>query len=101
MKRTLFVTLFASMLVVPMVSFAQSSSTITRAQVKAELKALRDVGYYGDTQSGYPAEILAAEQRLASKSGQSPSSSGVGSDAKGSSASGSRTDSVSKEIPGL
>jgi hypothetical protein len=53
----------AAALVAPVVSFAQSNTPITRAQVRAELEQLEKAGYRpgnGDS-TYYPEEIQAAE----------------------------------------
>jgi hypothetical protein len=69
-KQALLASLVASALVVPAAAFAQQS-TITRAQVKGELAQLRAAGYQGDTETSYPAEIQAAQARVAAKRAQS------------------------------
>jgi hypothetical protein len=71
--------------VTPIASFAQSNDPVTRAQVRAELVELEQTGWrptQGHTT--YPADIQAAEAKVAEKS----RASGVGRDAYGSSASG-------------
>ncbi|QGZ59949.1 DUF4148 domain-containing protein [Paraburkholderia acidiphila] len=70
----------------PIVSFAQSNTDMTRAQVRAELVQLEQAGYHpgdGDNTT-YPTEIQAAEARVARQSG----SSSYGGVVSGSSASG-------------
>jgi hypothetical protein len=53
--------------------FAQSNSGLTRAQVRAELVQLEQVGYHvGDgDEAHYPDAIQAAEARVAARSGGS------------------------------
>src|SRR5258707_14748981 len=77
----------ASALAAPAVSFAQQSNgPVTRAQVRAELVQLEKAGYQpGRNDPHYPADIQAAEARVAAKTGVSSSYGGVVS---GSSASG-------------
>jgi hypothetical protein len=79
----------------PVACFAQSNGTVSRAQVKAELRELEQAGYYParSEAANYPADIQAAEARvtqrnLASRSGASSAEGGVTS---GSALSGSRT----------
>lgn len=58
--------LLTAVLIVPAVSFAQTSNApVTRAEVRAELVQLERAGYRPDTkQIHYPDEIQAAEQRV-------------------------------------
>jgi hypothetical protein len=70
---------------IPLVSFAQSSLPVTRAQVRAELIRVEKAGYcpsdFSDT--NYPSNILAAEAKVASQKqdaqggGYGPSNSGT------------------------
>ena len=55
----------------PVASFAQTSQPVTRAQVKAELKQLEAAGYRPNagTDPYYPADLQAAEARIAANSG--------------------------------
>jgi hypothetical protein len=77
----------ASALAGPGFASAQENSPLTRAQVKAELVQLEKAGYKPDSDNvTYPAQLQAAEGRVAPQNGQS--SYGRGTD--GSSASGSR-----------
>jgi hypothetical protein len=79
----------ASALAAPAVSFAQQSNEPTRAQVRAELVPLEKAGYQpGRNDPHYPADIQAAEARVAAQNGGSSSYGGVVS---GSSASGAPT----------
>jgi hypothetical protein len=58
--------LLASALITPMLSFAQSSQSLTRAQVRADLVQFENAGYYpsgGD--QDYPQNIQAAAARIA------------------------------------
>ncbi|GAB2895702.1 DUF4148 domain-containing protein [Paraburkholderia jirisanensis] len=87
MKSKLVVSLFALALV-PAITFAQSHSTITRDQVRAELIELQQAGYRGDTETSYPAKIEEAERRVADRDAQASKVSGEGDSAAGSSASG-------------
>ncbi|ANB75291.1 hypothetical protein AYM40_23150 [Paraburkholderia phytofirmans OLGA172] len=80
-------------LIAPLTSFAQSNAPKTRAEVRAELVQLEKAGYNpgASNDSTYPAEIQAAEARVAKQSETTVSvadTSGVGGTATGSSASG-------------
>ncbi|CAB3748676.1 DUF4148 domain-containing protein [Paraburkholderia humisilvae] len=87
MKTLIYLTLAASAIAAPALSFAQSS--LTRAEVNADLARVEQAGY--DPSSGehvnYPADIQAAEAKIWA---QNMSTSGVGGSVSGSSASGSR-----------
>jgi hypothetical protein len=80
----------AAVLAAPVMSFAQSSQPVTRAQVRAELVQLEKAGYVpsnsSDTQ--YPANIQAAEAKVQAANGIE--NSGVGGVADGSSQGGQR-----------
>ncbi|TDG09830.1 DUF4148 domain-containing protein [Paraburkholderia guartelaensis] len=70
----------------PVLSFAQSNGPVTTEQVRAELIQLEQAGYHvgdGDN-ANYPADIQAAEARVAAQNG----GSGYGGMVSGSSASG-------------
>ncbi|GAB7522131.1 DUF4148 domain-containing protein [Paraburkholderia sp. 2C] len=85
-QHALLASLVAAALAVPAAAFAQQS-TITRAQVRGELAQLRAAGYQGDTEASYPAEIQAAEARVAAKQAQS-ATAGYGPGTAGTSAAG-------------
>jgi hypothetical protein len=69
MKSLIFAIPAAAVFAAPVVSFAQSTGPVTRAQVQAELAALEQVGY--DPSRGedvhYPDDIQAALARLAAR----------------------------------
>jgi hypothetical protein len=78
----------ASVLAAPAVSFAQSDSPVTRAQVRAELIQLQKAGYVpGGEDPNYPANVQAAEARVAAQNG----ATAYGGMISGSSASGGPT----------
>jgi Domain of unknown function (DUF4148) len=85
MKSLIQAVVVAVALATPLASFADS--TITRAQVRAELVQLQNNGYHvGDGDNAhYPAAIQAAEARVAA---QDRAASGYGGVANGSSQSG-------------
>jgi hypothetical protein len=84
----------AAAIAFPVAGYAQeSSSTVTRAQVRAELVQLQSVGYWPGRANDphYPADIQAAEAAVASQKGaESNVNSSVGGVSSGSSASGKR-----------
>ncbi|SAL82683.1 membrane protein [Caballeronia choica] len=86
MKSLIYAILAASVFAVPVVSFAQSDSSITRAEVRADLRQLEQAGYTpadGD-EPNYPGNIQAAEARVSA----SGAATGYGGTVSGSSASG-------------
>ncbi|WP_133667649.1 DUF4148 domain-containing protein [Paraburkholderia sp. BL10I2N1] len=88
-------------LAAPALAFAQSSSSITHAQVRNELVQLEKAGYrLGDgDQTNYPEQIQRAEARV---SQADTASNDYGGATNGSSASGSSKDAAPQaEIPGL
>ena len=84
----------AAAIAFPVAGYAQeSSSTVTHAQVRAELVELGSVGYWPGRGNDprYPADIQAAEAAVASQKGaESNVGSSVGGARSGSSASGNR-----------
>ena len=71
MKAFIFTTL-AVALATPVVSFAQTSAPVTRAEVRADLVQLENAGYRPVAQdSAYPSDIQAAEARVHAGSGAS------------------------------
>ncbi|MEA3122529.1 MAG: hypothetical protein QOH33_2114 [Paraburkholderia sp.] len=78
----------ASALAAPAIAFAQSNEPVTRAQVRAELVQLEQAGYHvSDGHTTYPAEIQAAEAKVAAQNG---AASGYGGAVSGSSEAGPR-----------
>jgi hypothetical protein len=89
MKSLIEAVAIAALITAPLAAFAQSNQPVTRAQVRAELIQLEKAGYNPATANvdDYPANIQAAEARVAAQNG-----SGYGSATSGSSQAGSRTD---------
>jgi|SRR5258706_11733715 hypothetical protein len=89
MKSLIKAVAIAAVLAAPVVSFAQSNQPLTRAQVRAELIQLEKAGYNPATANDYdyPANIQAAEARVAAQNGTAQTS-GYGPSASGSSQSG-------------
>jgi hypothetical protein len=73
MKALVCLTLAVCALASPISSFAQTASApVTRAQVRAELLRLEEAGYNpsaGD-EGNYPADIVAAEEKIAAEDAQ-------------------------------
>ncbi|OAJ61647.1 hypothetical protein A6V36_23105 [Paraburkholderia ginsengiterrae] len=66
----------------PVASFAQTEQPLTRAEVKAQLKQIEQAGYNpaASSDSTYPADIQAAEARVAaqnSTTGYGPATAGT------------------------
>ena len=91
MKTLLKAAAFVAAIAMPLVSFAQTSQPVTRAQVKADLIQLENAGYrpsdFSDT--NYPNNILAAEAKVAAQK-QQAQDSGYGMSTSGSAQSGHR-----------
>jgi type II secretory pathway pseudopilin PulG len=92
MKTVACLVLVSCALASPVVSFAQSTAPVTRAQVRAELIRLEQAGYrVGDgDHTNYPEPIQAAEAKIAAQDSQQAGNSDVGgTTTNGTSASGS------------
>jgi hypothetical protein len=87
MKSLIQAVVVAAALAAPVAVFAQSNAPVTRAQVRAELVQLEKAGYHpGDgDHTTYPAEIQAAEAKVAAQNG---AANGYGGIVSGSSAAG-------------
>jgi hypothetical protein len=87
MKSLIQAVVIAAAVCAPVAAFAQSNSTVTRAQVRAELIQLEQAGYHvGDGDNAhYPEELQAAEARIAA---QNAGATAYGGSANGTSASG-------------
>lgn len=95
MKTLACLVLAVSAVASPLASFAQSTAPVTREQVRAELIRLEEAGYHvGDgDETTYPAQIQAAEAKIAAQDGQQMAVSSVGgTTGNGTSAAGSRQD---------
>jgi Domain of unknown function (DUF4148) len=79
--------LVASALAIPTLAFAQDSQGLTRAQVRAQLIQVEQAGYNPSSHDVYyPADIQAAEARIAVANGGNATS--YGPSTEGTSASG-------------
>jgi cytochrome c556 len=87
MKSLIQAVVVAAALAAPVAVFAQSNQPVTRAQVRAELVQLEKAGYnpaHGEDPY-YPADIQAAEAKVAAQNG---ATSGYGGVVSGSSEAG-------------
>jgi Domain of unknown function (DUF4148) len=101
MKTFACLALASCALASPIVSFAQSTAPVTRAQVRAELIRLERAGYrVGDSDdTNYPEQIQAAEAKIAAQDSREAGNSDVGGKTtNGTLASGS-VQHVSKPSP--
>jgi Domain of unknown function (DUF4148) len=91
MKFLIQTIVIAIAIAAPAASFAQSNQPVTRAQVRAELVQLEQAGYRptAGTDPDYPADIQAAEARVAAENAAA-SNSGYGPSTSGTSQSGTR-----------
>jgi Domain of unknown function (DUF4148) len=90
MKTLACLVLASCALAGPVVSFAQSTAPVTRAQVRAELIRLEQAGYHVGDHTTYPAQIQAAEAKIAAEDSQKAGDSDVGGTTiNGTSAAGS------------
>jgi hypothetical protein len=88
MKSLIQAVLVAAVLAIPAVSFAQSNHPLTRAEVKAQLVEIEAAGYNPGTANDYdyPANIQAAEAKVAA---QHAAATGYGGVSNGTTDSGS------------
>jgi hypothetical protein len=72
--------LAASALAAPALSFAQSNAPLTRAEVRADLIRVEQAGYNPSTSDDatYPADIQAAEAKIAAQDNSQPTESAYG-----------------------
>jgi hypothetical protein len=103
MKTLACLTLAACALAGPITGFAQSASTpLARAQVRAELLRLEEAGYKPSAGDGgnYPADILAAEAKVAAEDAQRLAAASAGSNAQtGSSRTGASAGPLADNSP--
>jgi hypothetical protein len=79
----------AVLIAAPVVSFAQSSQPLTRAQVRAELTEVEKAGYDTHDWVHYPENIQAAENKVVAQNAAAEgSNSGVGGVVDGANRSG-------------
>jgi opacity protein-like surface antigen len=91
MKSLIKAVALAVVIAAPVASFAQSNQPVTRAEVKAQLRQLEQAGYdpAASTDASYPADIQAAEARVAAQNATAQAgTTGYGPSASGSSQAG-------------
>ncbi|CAN7787876.1 DUF4148 domain-containing protein [Caballeronia sp. LjRoot34] len=90
MKSLIQAVVVAAAFAAPVVSFAQSNQPVSRTQVRAELLLLEKAGYSPHGRDPYyPADIQAAEARVAAQNGAARAeNTGFGGASSGSSQSG-------------
>jgi hypothetical protein len=93
MKSLIEAVVIAALITAPLAAFSQTNQPLTRAQVRAEVIQLEKAGYDPATANAYdyPANIQAAEARVAAQNAAAQTS-GYGTTANGSSQAGVRTD---------
>jgi hypothetical protein len=99
MKSLIKAVALAAIIAAPVASFAQSNQPVTRAQVRAELVQLEKAGYNPSERADatYPAEIQAAEARVAAQNGTAQAAdSAYGPATNGSSQAGYRAEADAK-----
>ncbi|SDG18043.1 DUF4148 domain-containing protein [Paraburkholderia phenazinium] len=78
-KMLVGLALAAATLGAPVLSFAQSNTPLTRAEVRADLARVEQAGYApGASDINYPADIQAAEARIAAQNDQQLTNEAVG-----------------------
>ncbi|SAK65726.1 DUF4148 domain-containing protein [Caballeronia ptereochthonis] len=82
----------------PVASFAQSNQPVTRAQVREEIVQLEKAGYNPGVinDAKYPADIQAAEARVAAQNGTAQSA--FGGVTEGAAQSGARVNAVQGDV---
>ena len=93
MKTLIYAALVAGALAAPALSFAQDATApVTRAEVQADLVRVEQAGYRPSINDvHYPADIQAAEARLAAQDATTQSDTSVGGVSIGSSQAGTPT----------
>jgi hypothetical protein len=89
----------AGALAAPALSFAQSTAPVTRAEVRADLIRVEQAGYQPGRANDidYPADIQAAEAKIAAQNDQKMGNDAVGGVAQsGTSSSGTHTHTAMK-----
>ena len=86
MKSFIEAAVIAALIAAPLAAFAQSSQPLTRAEVRADLVQVEKAGYNPNDWMNYPANIQAAEARVAAE--DAGKASGYGSSMSGSSQAG-------------
>lgn len=84
----------AAALAAPVLAHAQTNQPLTRAQVRADLIAVEQAGYWPSKGADphYPDDIQAAERKVAEQRSASANETGYGADTNGSAQAGMRGD---------
>ncbi|ASW02289.1 DUF4148 domain-containing protein [Paraburkholderia aromaticivorans] len=79
-KAIVCLALAASALSAPMFAFAQSNAPVTRAEVRSDLVRIEQAGYNPAQRddANYPADIQAAEAKVAAQTSQQQATQGYG-----------------------
>jgi hypothetical protein len=90
MKTIKQITAVAALVATPLIAFAQSDDSLSRAQVKQDQLQVEQAGYTNSSgdQTSYPREAQAAEARVGAQQVSEEASGGYGGVMPGSSASG-------------
>ena len=96
MKSLIRLTLAASALAIPALSFAQSAAPLTRAQVYQDLVRVEQAGYIpGESDdANYPADIQAAEAKIAEQNDHTTNEAVGGTSTNGTSQSGTHASAM-------
>ncbi|MFM0171684.1 DUF4148 domain-containing protein [Paraburkholderia sediminicola] len=89
-KAIVCLALAAAALSAPVISFAQSSGPVTRAEVRSDLVQVEQAGYNParSDDAKYPGDIQAAEAKVAAQSGDQQPTQGYGGVSANSTSSG-------------
>lgn len=85
MKSLIEAAVIAALIAAPLAAFAQSNQPLTRAEVRAQLVEVEKAGYNPRDWVDYPANIQAAEARVAA---EKANGTGYGDSSNGSSQAG-------------
>ena len=81
MNKTITGIAIIGILLTPLASWAQTTTPLTRAQVRAQLVQIEKAGYYPAQHAkdnNYPTDIQAAEARVAAQESAGTAASGMG-----------------------
>ena len=98
MKTLIAAALAATVLAAPVLSFAQESQPVTRAQVRAELVQLEKAGYRPGLSSPYYPEDLQAAQAKVAQQDATVEATAYGASTNGSTQAGNRVTPNAKSV---
>lgn len=91
MKSIIHAATVAALFCAPVFALAQTDAPVTRAEVKGELTQLEQAGYSpSNDETDYPANLQAAQARVADQAGQSVNAGGYGGSLPHSTETGAR-----------